>query len=396
MQKIFFMCTHSNQGTGYARISCEITNHLVKTHDVVYYAFQAYKGQEINDRFIDPRIRFIDAIELDPHSPKGFGDNGIIPSFEKEKPEYLFIYNDICVCYSILKLLENSSWKNYKIVLYVDFVYPWEDIEKIKFLSEKSDQFYVFLNCWKEHLNDMGIQTTVLKHGIDIEKFHHVDDAKEKIGLSKDDFVILNLNRNSSRKQMDVTIKAFLDFYKNHPNAKLHLSCSEISECGYDIIRIIKTESFRRGLDQQKVLKSIFNASRPTAMDETYINLLYNAADVGMNTSSGEGFGLTVVEHALLNKPQIVTGVPAMKETIGDIAIVVEPKTWISVNNYESHGGELAIVDHVDFVKGLEKIYNGEFTGEGSRKYVIDNWSWSDKLKVLDEYFLNCDDESVH
>ena len=72
---------------------------------------QNYKGQEIKDRFIDPRIRFVDAIELDPHAPKGFGDAGIVPTFEKEKPDILFIYNDISVCESILKILGNISCK---------------------------------------------------------------------------------------------------------------------------------------------------------------------------------------------------------------------------------------------------------------------------------------------
>lgn len=386
--KIFFMCTHSNQGTGYGRIACEITNHLAKTHDVVYYAFQGYRGQEIEDRFIDPRIKFINAIDLDPVSPKGFGDLGIIPSFDHEQPDYLFIYNDICVCYSIINLLKGSNWKNYKVVLYVDIVYPWEDIEKIKFLSDHSDMFYVFLDCWKTHLHEINIDTTVLKHGIDVHKFQYVENAKEKLGFSKDDFLILNLNRNSYRKQLYVTIKAFLEFYKTHKNAKLQLSCIPYTEDGYDIHRIIYTECVRRGLDVAEVSNVIFNTSLPTGMTEEWINLAYNAADVGLNTSCGEGFGLTTVEHAMLDKPQIITGIPAMKETIGDIALVIEPKLWTTVNNFEAHGGEVAHIDPNDVVDALEKVYNGEFTAKGSREYVISNWSWGDKLKVLDDYFI--------
>ena len=42
MTKIFFMCTHCNQGTGYARSANKITNFLADQDDVevVYYAFQ--------------------------------------------------------------------------------------------------------------------------------------------------------------------------------------------------------------------------------------------------------------------------------------------------------------------------------------------------------------------
>jgi hypothetical protein len=53
--------------------------------EVVYYAFQNFKGQEVKDRFIDPRIKFYDAMELDPVSPRGFGDQGIVPAIIKEK-----------------------------------------------------------------------------------------------------------------------------------------------------------------------------------------------------------------------------------------------------------------------------------------------------------------------
>ena len=88
--KVFFMCTHPNQGTGYARVANKLTNYLASLPgvEVVYYAFQNFKGQEIKDRFIDPRIRFYDAMELDPESPKGFGDKGIVTTLETEKTRY--------------------------------------------------------------------------------------------------------------------------------------------------------------------------------------------------------------------------------------------------------------------------------------------------------------------
>ncbi len=93
--KIFFMCTHCNQGTGYARVANKLVNHLASLPgvEVVYYAFQNYKGQEIKDRFIDPRIRFYDAMELDPSAEGGFGDAGILPSIIKEKPDVCPLYD---------------------------------------------------------------------------------------------------------------------------------------------------------------------------------------------------------------------------------------------------------------------------------------------------------------
>lgn len=390
MKKIFFMCTHCNQGTGYARSANKVTNHLAKTHEIVYYAFQNYKNQDITDRYIDPSIRFIDAIELDPESPKGFGDRGIIPSFENEKPDYLMIYNDINVCYSILKLFENSSWKDYKVVLYVDLVYPWEDVNKIRWLSSKCEKFYVFLDCWVDHLKLMGVQSEALKLGVDHEKFSIVQDSKKFFGFKEDDFIILNFNRNSHRKQMPVTIKAFLMLFKKYSNVKLFLSCVLNNEDGFDILNVIRTQCIAMGLDYDHVVNNqIFVNNRPTALTEENVNLLYNACDVGINTCHGEGFGMTNLEHALLGKPQVVTGVPAIKETLGPVALIVEPKVWTTVNNQESHGGELAVTDPVDFMEALEKVYLGKHTCDGYRNHVLNNWGWDDKLKVLDGYFIN-------
>ena len=123
--KIFFMCTHSNQGTGYGRVANKITNYLADLPgvEVVYYAFQNFKGQEIKDRFIDPRIKFYDAIEIDPVSPKGFGDKGIVTAIIKEKPDVLFLYNDMMVTKSLMELIPEQFMPPVKYV-YLDIVYP--------------------------------------------------------------------------------------------------------------------------------------------------------------------------------------------------------------------------------------------------------------------------------
>ena len=125
--KVFFASTHPNQGTGYARVANKITNYLANLPgiEVVYYAFQNYPDQDIKDRFIDPRIKFYDAIEIDPDSPKGFGDKGIVPTVMCEKPDVLFLYNDLPVCTMIMDMIPAQHMPPKKYV-YLDIVYPWE------------------------------------------------------------------------------------------------------------------------------------------------------------------------------------------------------------------------------------------------------------------------------
>jgi hypothetical protein len=46
-------------------------------------------------------------------------------------------------------------------------------------------------------------------------------------------------------------------------------------------------------------------------ISDNKINEFYNVADYGINTSYGEGFGLTALEHLTLGKPQILTDLPS-------------------------------------------------------------------------------------
>ena len=399
--KIFFMCTHSNQGTGYARVANKITNYLADLPgvEVVYYAFQNFKGQEIKDRFIDPRIKFYDAIEIDPVSPRGFGDKGIVPAIIEEKPDVLFLYNDMMVTKSLMELIPPECMPPVKYV-YLDIVYPWQDpsiYDQLK--SYNFDQIFVFLECWKKHLiDDIGFDknvVSVMKHGIDFERFVDVpqEEAKKRLGFKSDDYLVVNMNRNSYRKCWGITISAFLEFLKRqnmNPSIKLFCGCMSKTDDGVDIRKVIIIECAKRKMDTAKVLNEhIFLNPRPLHLTDSQVNDVYNAGDVGLNTGHGEGFGLTTTEHIYFRRPQIVSGVPALKEILGENAHIVEPKLWMQVTEQEKHGGDLAIVDASEFADYLEYCYNNRDDRPDVRELLKREYNWENVYKVLDTYFTN-------
>lgn len=381
MKKLFFICTHANQGTGYGRTANQITNFLANHYEVVFLAFQNYPGQAIEDRFIDARIWFIDAFKEDPDSPKGFGDKCIKPSFDAENPDILFLYNDLPVCESIIKLIDPPS--TCKIVLYLDIVYPWEDIYRFEYLKTKVDLCFTFLDCWRHHMiNDLGWDSKkvqVLKFGVDMNGFKLLDSAtcKKEIGFQETDFIVLNLNRNSYRKQWCVTIKSFMEFLEmNNFNSRIKLLCGCIlkTDDGYDIGQLIDIECMKRKLDSTSIKNNhFFSTFKPLHAPENYINKLYNACDVGMNTCCGEGFGLTTAEHACFGKPQIVSGVPALRETLGNtFAHIIEPTCTTTMSRFENHGGEIAHFNPSDFAMALHSVYNAPV----DKIYEIPNFPW--------------------
>jgi hypothetical protein len=399
--KIFFMCTHSNQGTGYARVANKITNYLANIPDVevVYYAFQNYKGQEIKDRFIDPRIKFYDAIDLDPVSPRGFGDKGIVPAIIKEKPDVLFLYNDVMVTKSLMELIPAQFMPPMKYV-YLDVVYPWQDVNIYNDLKRYNfDQIFVFLECWRKHLvDDIGFSTdlvSVMKHGVDFERFVDVpqDEAKARLGFKPEDYLVVNMNRNSYRKCWGVTICAFLEFLNRRnmdPTIKLFCGCLPVTGDGVDIRKVIQIECAKRGMDTDKVLtQHIFLNPRPLHLSDAQVNDVYNAGDVGLNTGHGEGFGLTTTEHIYFGRPQIVSGVPALKEILGEHAHVVEPKLWMQVTEQEKHGGDLAMVDFHDFADYLDHCYDNRDDRPDVKELLKREYNWENVYKVLDRFFTN-------
>jgi glycosyltransferase involved in cell wall biosynthesis len=383
--KILFLCTHPGQGTGYGRVANKITNYLADQPgvEVVFYAFQNYRGQVIEDRFVDPRIKIYDAYEIDPESPKGFGDKGILPCAEKEKPDVLFLYNDLMVTTAILDILPDiPAW------VYLDLVYPWERPSVMLRLRENKNvkRLWTFLECWREHLvNDYGFDkemVRVMKHGVDFERFRDIDHdvAKNLCGFKVDDFVVLNMNRNSYRKGYDITIRAFLKFLAMNdfnPRLKLYLGCLGTSDDGYDIDELITTECLRQRLDISVVTKHIFTSPKPLLMSDETVNLLYNAADVGLNTCCGEGFGLTNVEHGYFNRHQIVSGVPALRETLGDFATMIEPIGTKHMSNFDKHNGVVMVFEAMDFAMALHECFHKKIPKpDRLREHVVKHYNW--------------------
>lgn len=395
--KILFFCTHPGQGTGYGRVANKITNHLANQPgiEVVFYAFQNYPGQVIKDRYIDPRIKIYDALEIDPESPKGFGDKGIVPCVEDEKPDVLFLYNDLMVTTSILNLVPDvPAW------VYLDVVYPWERPSAMRRLRENANvkKLWTFLECWRNHLvNDYGFDekiVRVLRHGVDFERFRDIDQqvAKNLCGFKAEDFIIMNMNRNSYRKRYDITIRAFLKLLTMNdfdPRLKLYMACLPMNDDGYDINELVTTECLRQKLDPVAVTRHIFTTPTPLTMSDETVNLLYNAADVGLNTCCGEGFGLTNIEHGYFNRHQIVSGVPALKETLGAHATVIEPTGTSHMPNFDKHNGVISEFDAMDFAMAMHECFHKKIPKpDGLREHIVETYDWNAILSeelTLDE-----------
>lgn len=132
-----------------------------------------------------------------------------------------------------------------------------------------------------------------------------------------DAFLVLNANRNHLRKRLDLTAEAFAMFAAAcTDDVRLCLHSGPRDPMGWDLAAL----AARHGITDRVLFTS--NQDEPAASDAV-LNLVYNACDVGLNTSVGEGFGLVAFEHAATGAPQVVPEHTACGELWGGSALRV-------------------------------------------------------------------------
>ena len=129
----------------------------------------------------------------------------------------------------------------------------------------------------------------IVPTGINLEPFkkeNFTDEMKQnlrkKIGLTKEDKVILFVGRIAEEKSIDVLIKGMPDILKKEPNAKLVIVGDGPS-----------VESLKELAKNLKVSKNVIFTGRQSWEE---IAIFYNIGDVFVNASTTETQGLTFIE----------------------------------------------------------------------------------------------------
>ncbi|HEY3434431.1 MAG TPA: glycosyltransferase family 4 protein, partial [Solirubrobacterales bacterium] len=165
-------------------------------------------------------------------------------------------------------------------------------------------------------------------HGVDTDTFHPAtpgspirfdgrtlrskDDAKASFGLVGQK-VILRADRNVVRKNFEALFEAFVPIAQADPDVTMVLHCRPVDPEGRDL----RQEVARMPEDLRERVK--FTGAHDTfrGLPPEGLAALYNAADIYVSTTGGEGFGLTLAEAAACGVPVVATGWAAEVEVIG-------------------------------------------------------------------------------
>jgi glycosyltransferase involved in cell wall biosynthesis len=172
----------------------------------------------------------------------------------------------------------------------------------------------------------------VIPHGVDADIFRPLEtaegvtprmharsllfpDIKDLGGR----FIVLNANRNQPRKRIDTTIRAFALFARGKPagvNLFLHMGVEDV---GWNVVTLAR----RHGVEDRVLMSSLNKTIQGVSRQQ--LNRVYNACDVGLNTSTAEGWGLPSFEHAATRAAQVVPRHSACAELWADSGVLVEP-----------------------------------------------------------------------
>ena len=325
-------------GTGLTRVMHSIMRRLADRHEIHFLGI-AYSGETIRDR----------GLTIYPTNPKG-GD--VFASFQAKRlieeinPAVVFVLQDIWYFGHYLRIL-GPYRDRLKIVCCIPLdgrITNEEDVAPL----ERADRVVVYTQFARNEFEGAFHRlrakrgggefpaVDVIPHGVDRERFHPFPhllqasfaaparaDAKRKVFAGLQDvenaFVVLNASRPDKRKRLDLTIEGFAAFAAGKPaNVRLCLH--------HAITRELEKEQIRSLVERLGLRERVhLNPLGAGAVDERALNLLYNACDVGINTSMGEGWGLVSCEHGAAGAAQIVPAHTACAEIWSGRAEMVVP-----------------------------------------------------------------------
>ncbi len=162
-----------------------------------------------------------------------------------------------------------------------------------------------------------GLETFYVPHCVDTEAFRPGDmrEARQYLHLPESAFIVGMVAANKGippRKGFFEQIAAFAALKKVHPDALLYLHTDDGTHGGeaVDLVEYCQT----LGLRPQTDVLFCDQHLNTLGFSEEYMAALYNALDVKMLVSRGEGFGIPLVEAQACGCPVITGDWTAMGE----------------------------------------------------------------------------------
>lgn len=222
----------------------------------------------------------------------------------------------------------------------------------------------VFSKWGVEELKRVGVESQYIPLGVEPSVFRILPDDEvahfKAMSMQGAEHLTVMVAANQafpSRKAFEVNIPAWAAFAKDKPGAKLYLHTNPyIDDGGLDIVALVQ---------ELGILDKVMFPSRyqyKMGYPPQFLALVYNAADVLLAASRGEGFGIPIVEAGACGTPVITTNFSSMPELVRwghAVGYVARDRTYL--NAWQ------VIPDEAEITLRLNELY-AEWEACGGRK----------------------------
>lgn len=247
-------------------------------------------------------------------------------------------------------------------------------------------------------------------HGVDTKTFKPIDVERDEMFNEERKFVVMiNKNNQGTRAALERMIRGFGIFVQDpkieRDECLLYINSNIQGENSYDLNYVVSA------LNLDDCVKITNPNVQRYGLTLDQLVALYNASDIVLNTTRGEGFGLGIIEGMACGKPVIATGYSSMPELIADDPDeIMEPEKIDKI----VHGprGILCPVHDVHMSLGkhswrrevhantiacaLKYAYNNpeeiEEMGKNGREWVK-QYDWDNQAKKFSQYFDDLEEE---
>ena len=305
----------------------------------------------------------------------------------REKPDIVWFMTDPRF-WGWLWEMDTEIRKNIPMVYY----HVWDNYPYPKFnkkFYESNDVIATISKLTDDIVKTVApdVEAHYIPHAVNTDVFKKLDDEivdnlraenKGPDGRNLSDrFVVLFNSRNARRKHSGTLIFWFKEFLEKigDDKAVLLMHTEPLDPNGPNLMQIVEDLE----LDKGQVL---FSRDK---IDEQKIATLYNLADVTVNISDAEGFGLSCLESLSCETPVVAVRTGGLQDQITDgkneFGVVIEPASKQIV------GSQLVpyvLEDRVskeDFLSALQKVYDAGKEGRAKmgalgRKHVEKNFNF--------------------
>lgn len=262
----------------------------------------------------------------------GYGNEEIMREIlDEEKPDAVWFMTDPRFFGWMFNMSDEIRDRNIPLMYY----HVWDNYP-VPIFNEAAYQSCDYVGCISKLTHDilcnlgMEDRSGYIPHAVNADVFKpstqkEIDDERlRSMPGQKDKFIVFYNSRNARRKMTSDVLKVFKYFLNDvgQDKAFLLMHCDPHDREGANLVEVAKMLE----LDDSQIA---FSTSR---LPPENISMMYNMADVTMNISNNEGFGLSCLESLSCGTPVIINETGGLQDQATtdeglELGVVVKPAT---------------------------------------------------------------------